>query len=210
MAAHWHIMLPYELIVEDKPEMDLAYEEQYKEHFIFERTNEYQKVLAMPIGVPQMAFHYREKQYQLSKTVLREEFLAFYRFFLNEFSKLYNTEKPKFYSHVFETDVLSDFLRNMEDLNCNGFEMRCIETIERIPTNYFLHFETLHPGLVYEGYPLPLHYHSEIKAVCLLHSYEKMNLVAQETVAFHNFVNHIQEVAKDKFKLAKYLFTAGF
>lgn len=54
----------------------------------------------------------------------------------------------------------------MENLNCNGFEMRCIETIERIPTNYFLHFETLHPGLVYEGYPLPLHYHSEIKAVC--------------------------------------------
>lgn len=74
--------------------MDLAYEEAVQRHFIFERTNRYQKVLAMPIGVPQMAFHYREKQYQLSKTVLRERSLAFYRFFLNEFSKLYNTENP--------------------------------------------------------------------------------------------------------------------
>lgn len=210
MAAYWHILLPLEFSIEDKAEMNSLFEAQYRQDFSFVKELEYKKVLVMPQQSNELLFQHTERHYQLSAEILKQEFLAFYRLFMYEFRKLYMTDRPKFFSHAFETDLLEDFMRELEDLNCEGFESRCIQALEQMPDNYFLHFEQLIPQYVYEGYPFPSQLHSSLKVVCLLHSNEKMGTSTAETLAFHNFVQFFKEKYQHKFRLAQYLFTAGF
>lgn len=210
MAANWHIVLPYKIAFEDNAEMNEKFEHIYKGAFEFESSREYTREIAMPMGGKNLTFHHREKQYQLSKSMLRDEFLAFYRYFIQEFITLYYTDDRAFHSNLFESDILNRFLRKMEGMTEKGFDIDLKEEIEELEDNYFLHFDLLYPSIVYEGYPLPVRAHSRMDTICLLHSYEKMNLSVKETVALHNFVEHIKKTAAHKFKLANYLFVAGY
>lgn len=211
MAAHWHILLPYEIAYEDKPEMQLSFETQFKPDFLFEKIRQYQVVQpAVQVGGFRVMRERVEKCYYLSPRMLREEFKGFYRFFLNEFYKKYYTEHRKFNSDTFERDLLQDFLRRLDDVSIGEFNFETIDAIESIDTNYFLHFDMISPLYVQEGYPLPMEGNSQMAVVSLLHSFERMNMNAQETVAFHNFMEHIKKIAKEKFRLAQYLFVAGY
>ncbi len=209
MAQHWHILLPYAIAIEDKPGLIAAFEEKYKSVFLFDKVLEYQQITPVNSG-HSLTFTRRELCYRLDNEWLREEFLVFYRLLLFEFRKMYGGNSKEMYSHVFETDLLEEFLRSMEDLNCKGFELKCIEQIKRISSNYFLHFEVISPQIVPEGYPLIPVYHSRIEVACLIHSYEPMNQSARETLVFHNFTEYIVEKLRKRFKIAEFLFTAGY
>jgi hypothetical protein len=197
------------MAIEDKSEMNLVFESSYKKHFQFVKELEYQKVLVLATSSEEVVFQRKEKHYSLSKDLLQEEFLAFYRFMMYEFRQMYQEDRRNMDSDAFESELLEEFLRNLEDLNCRGFETRCVEALEKMSNNYFLHFESISPQYVYEGYPLPTNYHSSMKVLCLLHSSEKMNSHPQETFAFQNFTNYIKEKAA-RFKIAQYLFMAGY
>ena len=209
MAKHWHISLPYSIILEDKPTLIAAFEKRYKSDFVFEKALEYQHITPITSG-HSLTFKRRDLFYRLSSELLKDEFLVFYRFLLHEFRKMYEENARKMFSHVFESDLLEDFLREMEDLNCRGFEVGCIDKIHHLPSNYFLHFDTIHSQTVAEGYPLLPQYNSKMEVVCLIHSYEEMGVSEEEFLAFHQFTEHIKQKAKGKFRLAEYLFTSGY
>ena len=209
MAKHWHITFPYSIIIEDKPELAAEFEKKFKGDFVFEKALEYQEITPISSG-HSLTFKRRDLFYQLAPGLLKEEFLVFYRFLLYEFRKMYGEDSRKMFSHFFETDFLEDFLREMEDLNCQGFELGCVEKIHQLPSNYFLHFDTIQPQNVVEGYPLNLSFQSRMEVVCLIHSYEELNMSPKETIAFHNFTDYIKNKSLERFRLAKYLFTTGY
>jgi len=211
MASHWHILLPYEIAFEDKLDMQEAFDMQFKPDFLFEKIRQYQIVSNMVLpGGFRASSERSEKCYYLSPRLLRDEFKAFYRFFVQEFEKMYKVEKRKFNSDTFEKDLLNDFLRSLDNVSIGEFNFETIDAIESIDSNYFMHFDLLSPTLISSGYPLPLTGNSQIAVVSLLQSFERMNFNVQETVAFHNFVEHIKNVSKDKFRIAQYLFVSGY
>ena len=62
--------------------------------------------------------------------------------------------------------------------------------------------------IVFEGFEFPNDF--TVYAASILSSYDQMNLEPKETLAFHNFKTHIIEKFSDKFRLAKYIFNAGY
>lgn len=209
MAAYWHILLPLEIAIEDQAAMRSVFEKSYKQDFQFVKELEYQKVLVLAQSSEEVVFQRKERHFSLSRELLKEEFLPFYRFMMYEFRQMFEQDRRNMDSHAFETELLEDFLRNLEDLNCRGFESRCVEALEKMDNNYFLHFDSIAPQYVYEGYPFPNMHHSTMKVLCLLHSCEKINTSPKEKVAFEHFIQYIKEKAA-RFSLAQYLFLAAY
>ncbi len=84
------------------------------------------------------------------------------------------------------------------------------EHLSDIENNYWVRDEGVPSMVVYEGYPLSKKEHSSISGLVVWSSYEKMNVYAQETLAFHQLVDRLTEKYSDTFTLAKYIFVAGY
>jgi len=211
MAAYWHILLPYRISFQDEPEMQQAFDKKFGEGFIFEKIHEYE-VEAPPLSDGYvMKFQRREKNYYLDPALLAKEFKPYYQYLTSEFKALYeNKEDRGFYSSLFDEKVFPDFLRRFEELPFEDFTKSYIEVLEKMNGNYFIHFDGLAPMYVYEGYPLPSDSNSEMKVVSLLNSYEKMNVIGEETAAFFRFGDHLKEKGAEQFKIARYVFVAGY
>lgn len=203
--AKWHIVLPYEISFENQAEMQEIFEEEFREDYIFQRAQEYLIPGPVAMNGQRYTFDKKEKVYSISSFLWASEFHNFYRFLVNEFRKMYGSGTKKLQSPVFNTDLLLDFVRNLDYVYLKQLDTRTIHKIQAIPNNPFIAFEKLSHVKVQEGYPFPTRYSSQLSVMSLLQSNEKMHNSVAETVAFHNFLDHVQKVSKNRYRLAKYL-----
>lgn len=203
--ANWHIILAYEMSFEQQNEMQEIFEEEFREDYVFQRTQEY--LIAGPVAAngQRYTFDKKEKVYRISSFLWASEFHNFYRFLVNEFRKMYGNGAQKLQSPIFNTDLLLDFVKNLDYIYLKQLDNRTIQKIQAIPNNAYISFDKLSPMKVQEGYPFPTRYTSQLSVMSLLHSHEKMHCSVAETVAFHNFLDHVKKVSKNRYRLAKYL-----
>lgn len=208
MAAFWHISLPYQIVIEDK-ESSIAYMEANYPHFQFERINEYEtQSPALPNG-KRLTFQRKDRIYQLPDALLQKEYKALYHDFIAAFQEQY-VKANSLYSSAFRTSLITDFLAEFDGLEFTQFDKTYEAALKDLENNYFVEVDTVANMYVYEGYPIPSDYRSHINTVSLLRSYEKMNVIAKETVTFFNFCDWAKTNLSSKYKIAPYLFVVGY
>jgi len=82
-----------------------------------------------------------------------------------------------------------------------------------IDDNYYLHYESIPSMVVYHGWPDALHSKSRnysMGGFVFLHSYEKMNVIPEETVLFYNLKDKIQRQLSKRYTIANYIHTLGY
>ncbi|MFN0200924.1 MAG: hypothetical protein ACKVTZ_05360 [Bacteroidia bacterium] len=207
--AHWQIFLPYRLTFENRGAMQDIFAEQYQNDFVFEKSREY--LIPYPASANGKRYVYGkiEESYTLQARIVEREFGNFYRLFTHEFRKLYGGENRNFQSNIFQTEELLPFVLQLDRLYLRNFQDKSLQEITRLKENKFLKLETLSATKTLEGYPLPTHYSSQMQVISLLQSHQPMNTNRYETIAFHNFVEHIQDLCQHKYSLAKHLFVAS-
>ncbi|MGE5343530.1 MAG: hypothetical protein ACM3SY_18835 [Candidatus Omnitrophota bacterium] len=87
------------------------------------------------------------------------------------------------------------------------------KTLEEMMDNYYLRYESLASMVVYHGWPTELRSRSRdysMRGFIFLHSYEKMNVIPEETVLFYNLRDKIRKELSSKYAIAKYVYTVGF
>jgi hypothetical protein len=142
--------------------------------------------------------------------MLTDENLKQVKPFLNDAWRLIEAENKSII-----TDGLNDFIDNY--LNPLGITRASFEkvgkTINEMMDNYYLRYEKLPDIVVYHGWPDELRSKSRnygMDGLIFLHSYEKMNVIPEETVLFYNLRDKIKKELASKYIIAKYVYTLGF
>jgi len=79
--------------------------------------------------------------------------------------------------------------------------------------NYYLYYESIPSRVVYHGWPNELHSGSRnysMEGFIFLHSFEKMNVIPEETVLFYNLKDKIKRELSNKYTIAQYIYTLGY
>ena len=142
--------------------------------------------------------------------MLTDENLEQVKPFLNEAWKLIKTEDDSIIP-----DGLHDFIDNyLTPLSITRESYEKVgKTLEEMVGNYYLYYESLADMVVYHGWPEELRSPSRVYSMngfIFLHSYEKMNVIPEETVLFYNLRDKIKKELSPKYTIAKYIYTLGF
>lgn len=210
MGAYWHIALPFEVRCLDRPEQTEMVEKMYGEDFRFDHIErEPIELPGLPGGKP-FRRERCEKIYRLDANVWKSEFQPFYLAFIEAFRAYAAQCRYRVYSEALDQKLITPFLQQFKGIDVGNDPKNYVEMAQSLEENYFLHYYDLPQCVVYHGYPLPSADASSMKIVTLLHSHEKMNVIPEETVMFYNAVEVINAQLRASFRMAKYLFAAGF
>ncbi len=210
MGAYWHISLPVEVKFSDKKETSEIFEKTYGEDFVFDKVHDYQvESPKLPDG-SRLTFDRSEKIYHLDVNLLKNEFKNFYIDFIKYFQEYTTNCKYNVYSMALDDDLIIPFMKKFNAIAFDDNLDSYMEILKGIKENYFINYFDLPGMIVYHGYPFPKSHNSSMQIISLLHSHEKMQLIPEETVTFHNVVDYVREKLKDKYIISKYVFVAGF
>ena len=210
MGAYWHIALPFEVRCLDRPEQTEMVEKMYGEDFRFDHIErEPIELPGLPGGKP-FRRERCEKIYRLDANVWKSEFQPFYLAFLETLQAHVAQRGYRVYSVVTDQKLLEPFLSEFKRIEAQNDIESYLQAVEALETNCFLHSYDLPQQVAYHGYPLPSADASSMKIVTLLHSYEKMNVIPEETVMFHNAIDAIKTKLSGSFRLTNYVCVFGF
>jgi hypothetical protein len=199
MGIFWHVLLPVKVAFQNTRIMSEKFECLYSEDFVFD---------TIQLEFPK---HYNQKIYHLNSGLLKTELQSFYVDFVNHFQKFAINQNYNIYSAIKDSKLIGPFLERFTSIefgrNMDSF-MALLGDAEQ--ENYFLYYDNLPCYVVYQGYPFPTEYNSSMGVISIMTSFEKINVIPEETVMLHNFVNYIKEMMKDKYKISKYIFVAGY
>jgi len=212
MSAFWRILLPIRISLQDNDAMLKRFDNLYAEDFVFDKVHTYQ--IEAPTkradGTP-FVFERTEKIYHLDSTLLKQELQPFFVAFVKQFQRYANEQKYEIYSALKDEPGLDLFLEQFTSYQFDGDVDKFMAYLgDGEQENYFVHDDSLPHYAAYQGYPFSTKYNSSIQVISLLYSYEKMGVFPEETVMFHNFTEYIKKNLRDRFKLAQYIFVAGY
>lgn len=210
MGAYWHISLPVKVRFADTKGMSELFDKTYGEDFIFDKVDHYQIHSPKLANGRRLTFNRSEKIYHLDPNLLKNEFKDFYVDFISYFQEYTTNHKYHIYSAALDHDIITPFMKKFKAIDFKDNLGSYMESLENIKENYFISDYKLHSSVVYHGYPFPTNYNSSMWVISLLHSHEKIQVIPEEMVLFHNVVDYIQEKSKYKYKISKYIFVAGF
>ncbi len=142
--------------------------------------------------------------------MLADENMDQIKSFLNEAWQLIEAERDSIIPEGLN-DFIKDFLTPLSITRASVEKID--EKLRDIEDNYFLRYESVPSMVVYHGWPDELHSESRnysMGGFIFLHSWEKMNLIPEETVLFYNLRDKIKKDLSPKFAAAKYIYTLGF
>lgn len=142
--------------------------------------------------------------------MLSDENLEQLTSFLKEAWQLIETEKPSIIQEGLH-DFIKDSLAPLS-ITRASFE-KIVEKLRDMIDNYHLHYDTIASMVVYHGWPEELQSQSRVYGMAgfiFLHSWEKMNVIPEETVLFYNLKDKIKDQLSKKYPIAKYIHTLGF
>ena len=210
MAAYWHIALPIEVRFQDVEELANGFEAKYAADFVFDKVHHYQVQSPELSDGRRLTFDRTEKHYHLDGKLLRSVFPRFYVDFIHCFQEYATEHQYNVYSVARDDDIVSPFLETFTSVAFDDDVDRYLEALDAIEDNYLINHYHLPSSVVYHGYPLAKGYASSMRIISLLHSHEKMQVIPEETVAFHNFVPFMHARFKDRYAIAKYVFVTGY
>jgi len=213
MGAYWNVLLPYKFSIPNKKEYLDEFEKKYGKDFVYEKTRNYVRESPLLPNGKRLKWQHEDNDYLLPLEIIRKEFVPFYRTLLQEWDKLY-LEK-------FEGEIVrqTDGIKNLEEIlaeieevlqTTNLYEEKVQDKISKTEARYWLRSESLMPFYMYEGYPLKNGEGTSMECLVLWHSYEKMNLYVEETLAIHSLVDILKAKYSDTFVLARYLCVGGY
>jgi hypothetical protein len=207
MGAFWHLFVPVTIrITMNKKEFaaipgnETALPQPFANHF-FEVSREEWTDENKYIGTRQ----------KINLTyMLADENIEQIKSFLNEAWQLIEAERASIIP-----EGLNDFIKNcLTPLSITRASIEKIdEKLRDMEDNYFLRYESLPGMVVYHGWPDELHSESRNNSMggfIFLHSWEKMNVIPEETVLFYNLRDKIKKELSPKYAAAKYVYTLGF
>ena len=207
MGALWSILLPYKVTFPYTEENQEIFDEKYKDDFVLDSVNEHET--KTKIDGEEFIYKYREKVYVIDNGLVTGQFKPLTNEIVNEWIKEYkDKENRDFYSVFFDIERTEIFLKAFNDLEFNGFTTEYIEKLRDSEKNCFMYDNHLNARWVIKGYSLPPSFN--LWAISFFYSYEKMNVIMEETVAFYNFTEHIKKIFKDKYTISKHIFIIGF
>ncbi|MDM8552753.1 hypothetical protein QUF72_21920 [Desulfobacterales bacterium HSG2] len=204
MGAFWHLFAPVTVtITMDKPkfeavaENETALPEPFARDFFEVNRNEW-SVENKILGTR----HKIDLTYMLS-----DESMEQIKPFLNDAWHLIEAED----SSVIP-EGLDDFIReSLTPLSISRASLeKTDENFRDIEDNYYLSYESVPGMVVYQGWPRELHSDTSMGGFVILYSYEKMNLIPEETVLFFNLKDKIKRELSKRYTIAKYICTLGF
>ncbi len=144
--------------------------------------------------------------------MLSDENTAQIKPFLIEAWQLIEAEDP---SIIPEEEELDNFIKDsLTPLNISSASLEEMDKkLRDIEDNYYLRYEPIHSMVVYHGWPDELRSKSRdnsMKGFIFLHSYEKMNLIPEETELFFNLRDKIKRELSKRYAIANYIYTLGF
>lgn len=207
MGAFWHLFAPVKISVtmnkkefETIPGNETALPEPFAKDFFEVSRKEWSD-----------ENKYQGTRQKISLTyMLPDENMEQVKSFLNEAWQLIEAEDPSIIP-----EGLNYFIEeSLTPLSITraSFE-KIVEKLRDIEDNYFLHYESIAGIVVYHGWPGELYSKSRYYSMggfIFLHSYEKMNVIPEETVLFYNLVDKIKKQLSKKYTIAKYIYTLGF
>lgn len=207
MSAYWHLFAPVKIsITMNKNEFDdlaqdqVALPRQFAKDFFEINRDEYadeNKILGTRHKIKLTYMLADEKMEQIKP-------------FLNAAWQLIEAEDSSIIP-----EGLNDFIKDsLTQLNISraSFE-KTTKRLKEIEHNYYLRYESIPGVVVYHGWPDELHFDSRNTSMggfIFLNSYEKMNLIPEETVLFYNLKDKIKNKLSEKYTIAKYIYTLGF
>ncbi len=207
MGAFWHLFVPVKVnVTMDKNEVDaigqnrIALSEPFAKDFFEISRNEWSDENKF-IGTR----HKINLAYMLS-----DENMNQIKPFLNEAWQLIKAEDSSII-----TKGLDDFIRdNLTPLSISraSFE-KMDEQLSGIEENYFLFYESIPSMVVYHGWPDELHSvcsNYSMEGFIFLHSFEKMNVIPEETVLFYSLKDKLKRELSNRYTIAQYIYTLGF
>jgi|GEM_PF-1816412 len=213
MAAYYHILVPFEISIQDNPELEKQFVDIYGGDFLLKSNNHIKHFSPELPNGQRLDWSYNEKTFALPDEIVRNEFVAFARILFEAWRNLYESKfKGKFYATQMTTKDLESqiFKVNalMEQYPLESDKLE--EALKDMDENYYFAIEGIYPQVVYKGYPIKTDKHTSLLAIDFLHSYEKMGVHPDEYTAMFLLVDHIKEKYSTQFVLAKYLFLAGY
>jgi hypothetical protein len=209
MAAFWNLVFPYKISFENTEENQQIFDSKYKEDYIFKRIHSYKTVGQGKGNGSEIVYEHNENEYFLDPDIIRKEFKPLFNNIIEEYLICYGT-KPivEIESVVFNDKIRLKFLNEFNNIELDIIDEDFIRKVRAIKNNSFIFFDNLFSMMVFEGYTLPNDF--SISVVSVLSSYREMNYVPQETLAIHKFTNYFIGKYNDKYRIAKYLFKAGY
>ncbi len=142
--------------------------------------------------------------------MLSDENIAQIKPFLIEAWQLIEAEDPSIIPEYLD-GFIKDSLTPLSISKSSLEEMD--EKLGDIEDNYYLRYESIPSMVVYHGWPDELRSESRnnsMEGFIFLHSYEKMNVIPEETVLFFNLKDRIKRELSKKYAIANYIYTLGF
>ncbi|MFM8486271.1 MAG: hypothetical protein ACKOCH_08035, partial [Bacteroidota bacterium] len=213
MGAHYHLLTPFEISIEDEPTLMSTFDEMYGHDFKFkgsERVERFSRPL--PSG-SRLDFSFDQKTYALDENIIRMEFLDFCKVFFDEWESLYSAKFegifPTYIPSKLELDsIVVEVKRLLDTHPLTSVELG--EGLRKLDENYYFSIESLAPQYVYQGYPLKTDRNTHLFALDFLHSYEKMGVYPEEHAAMFMLLDKMKEKYSNQFTIAKNLFLAGY
>jgi hypothetical protein len=213
MAAYYHILVPFEVSIQDSPELEKQFVGIYGDDFIWKSDKHIERFSPELPNGKRLDWSYDEKTYVLPDEIVRNEFVAFTRVLFEEWRNLYELKfKGKFYATQMNIQDLELQIAQVQSL-LERYPLASDELEESLTDlhdNYYFGIEGISPQFVYQGYPIKTDKHTSLLALDFLHSYEKMGVYPDEYAAMFMLVDRIKEKYDQQFVLAKYLFIAGY
>lgn len=207
MGAFWHLFVPVEIsitmnknefqtIQENETPLPLPFAQDFFEVNREEWTDENK---------------YLGKRQKINLTyMLADESIEQIKSFLIDAWKLIESEQASIIP-----EGLHDFIKNCLtsfSITRASFE-KMDKKLNNMEDNYFLRYESIPGMVVYHGWPDELHSDTRnygMGGFIFLHSWEKMNVIPEETVLFYNLKDKIKKELSPKYAIAKYVYTLGF
>ena len=213
MAAYYHVLAPFEITIQDSPELEKQFIGIYGNDFILKSNNRIERFSPELPNGQRLDWSYNEKTYALPEERIRNEFLAFARILFEEWRNLYESKfKGKFYATQMTAKDLESQISKvyalLEQYSLTSDKLE--EELKDLDNNYYFAIEGIYPQVVYQGYPIETDKHTSLLAFDFLHSYEKMGVFPDEYAAMFLLVDSVKEKYSQQFVMAKHLFIAGY
>ena len=213
MAAYYHILLPFEISIQDDANLEKQLLELYGSHFSLTSNQRIERFSPpLPSG-QRLDWSYNEKTYALPEDIIRNEFPSFTRILFEEWRNLYEAKfKGKFYDTQMPPEELESLISKVFSL-LRQYPLASNELdkqLQALDDNYYFAIDTISPQVVYHGYPIKTNKHTSLLALDFMHSYEKMGVYPDEYAAMFLLLDKIKEKYSEQFVIAKYLFLTGY
>jgi hypothetical protein len=213
MAAYYHLLVPFEISIQDEPKLVSKFNEQYGDDFKFKNSKRVERFSPPLRSGDRLDFSFDQKTYALDDNIIRMEFLDFCKVFFEEWERLYSTKFkgvfPAYTPSALDLESMTTKVKHLLDTHpLASSELK--EELQELDENYYFSIESIAPQYVYQGYPLKTDQNTHLLALDFLHSYEKMGVYPEEYAAMFMLLDSIKEKYGHQFIIAKYLFLAGY